>query len=103
MPDLLAEWKQTPLPLSVLHVCTQPQNHAERNPSSQVRPKKLLLHHAPKITRVKKDKVSYSEAHPAPSLGEMSLGHYSLETKAEAECQLTCDMVLCSCVLRQLL
>lgn len=22
MPDLLAEWKQTPLPLSVLHVCT---------------------------------------------------------------------------------
>lgn len=56
LPDLLAGWEQTPLPLSVLHVCTQPQNHAERNPSSQVGSKKLFLHHAPKITRVKRVK-----------------------------------------------
>lgn len=103
MPDLLAGCNRTALPLSVLHVCTQPQNHTERNPGSQVRPKKLLLHRAPEITRVKRGKASYSEANPAPSLGEMSLGHDSLETNAETECQPTCDMVLCTCVLRQLL
>lgn len=62
---------------------------------------------APKITRAEKGQSLLQRGKPSPQLDRNEPprvpGHKSSETEVKAECQPTHDMVMFSCVLRQLL